>query len=50
MKPNLDASSTFFFIGLFQNVSVHPKYETQTKAAGFSTLDFLITRVVQYGS
>lgn len=31
-------------------MSVHPKYQTQSKAAGFSTPDFLITRVVQDGS
>lgn len=41
-KLNLDTSS-IFFIGVFQDVSVHPKYKNAIP-------DFVITRDVQDGT
>lgn len=35
--PKLETASTFVFIGLFEDVSVHPNYEAHGQAAGLST-------------
>lgn len=38
---NLDTPTTFFFVGLFEDESSHPKYEICCQATGLSTPGFL---------
>lgn len=50
VHTNLDTSSTFFIIGLWEDASVHPKYQTHCRAAGLSTPGFLRNMVLEDGS